>query len=529
MIAESSEWKALEQHAKTEHFDLKILLNDPIRCANMLKSVPFANGKQTVHVDFSRELINTDTMGLLSELAQRAELKEKISAMFRGEHINETENRAVLHVALRAADPKPEVKHVLDKIEQFSEKVRCGEFLGSTGKKLTDCVCIGIGGSYLGPEFVFEALRTTCLNEAAGRKMRFLANVDPIDIRRSLDGLDPQTTLVIVISKTFTTAETMLNAKTVKQWLVDRLGEGAVPQHMVAVSTALDKTKSFGISDANVFGFWEWVGGRFSVCSAVGILPLAIHFGFDICKQFLSGANAMDDHFETMELWDNLPVLMGLIAVWNSSFLGFGSLAVLPYCQALTRFVAHIQQVDMESNGKQVSLKGEAFPFNTAPVTFGEPGTNGQHSFYQLLHQGTRIIPAEFLGFIKSPCDISLPGEMVSNHDELMSNFFAQPDALALGSRDSVHPFKNFPGNRPSLSILMEKCDPFNVGLLLALYEHKTAVMSFLWGSNAFDQWGVELGKVLAKEVRNFLATGRNLSKFILPTQKLLSIYKADD
>jgi glucose-6-phosphate isomerase len=367
----------------------------------------------------------------------------------------------------------------------------------------------------------------------------------------SLQGLDPEETLVIVISKTFTTAETMLNAKTAREWL--RSGLAHLPSadlslHMCAVSTAIPLVKAFGISEASTFGFWDWVGGRYSVCSAVGVLPLSLVFGWGVVADFLAGANSMDVHFSSAEPSANLPVLMGLLGVWNATFLGHPSRALLPYSQALLRFPAHIQQVSMESNGKRVGADGAVLPFAAGEVEFGEPGTNGQHSFYQLIHQG-RVIPADFVGFARSQTPVALGGEPVSNHDELMSNFFAQPDALALGkSEEAVRaelgggagaealvPHKVFEGNRPSLSLLADVLNARTLGQLLALYEHRTAVEGFLWGINSFDQWGVELGKKLAGEVRKALQSARGapggglpqaeVAKFVPSTVALLQKY----
>jgi glucose-6-phosphate isomerase len=381
--------------------------------------------------------------------------------------------------------------------------------------------------SYLGVEYVYEALRKDGAASAAaqGRTLRFLANVDPTDVARALDGLDPETTLVIVISKTFTTAETMLNARTAREWLVKGLSAAGVASppavvaaHMCAVSTAVPLVTAFGISPDAIFGFWDWVGGRYSVCSAVGVLPLSLLFGTPIVDAFLGGAHSIDAHLLTTPLESNLPVIQGVLGVWNATFLGFPSRALLPYAQALLRLPAHIQQVSMESNGKRVSLQGNPLPFPAGEVEFGEPGTNGQHSFYQLLHQG-RTVPADFVGFLRSQTPMHAPGEVVSNHDELMSNFFAQPDALAVGktleealsegASPTLAPHKTFPGNRPSLSILAPILSPRTVGQLLALYEHRTAVEGFLWGIPSFDQWGVELGKKLATQVRGALVAGR--------------------
>lgn len=517
LISESSAWSTLTAHAaEISPLQLRELLKDETRAAAMRWEV------DGVLLDASRQNATTTTTKLLLELAREAGLARQIKAMASGEKINRTENRAVLHMALRAprrksivvdgVDVVPDVHAVLDRIKAFTKEVRGSKRKGATGKKLTQIVSIGIGGSYLGPEFVYEAMRTdpTCAKATKRRSLRFLANVDPIDVARALAGLDPERTLVIVISKTFTTAETMLNARTVRGWLVDKLGEGAVAKHMIAVSTNLDAVKQFGIDPANAFGFWDWVGGRYSVCSAVGVLPLALHFGYKPVQEFLNGAQAMDRHFLNTPLERNLPVMLGLFGVWQSSFLGRPARALLPYCQALLKLAPHIQQVDMESNGKRVTSEGQVLPFAAGEIDFGEPGTNGQHSFYQLIHQG-RVVPCDFIGFRRSQQPLHPTGEAVSNHDELMCNFFAQPDALAYGKSEqelaqegvpaALIPHKVFSGNRPSNVLLLDQLTPYAVGQLLALYEHRTAVQGFVWGVNSFDQWGVELGKVLAKRI----------------------------
>ncbi|KAL7261954.1 hypothetical protein ACSBR1_000364 [Camellia fascicularis] len=457
-------------------------------------------------------------------------LKEKINKMFNGEQINSTENRSVLHVALRAprdavinSDGKnvvPDVWNVLDKIRDFSERVRSGSWVGATGKALTNVIAIGIGGSFLGPLFVHTALQTDpeAIECARGRQLRFLANVDPIDVARNITGLNPETTLVVVVSKTFTTAETMLNARTLREWISSALGPEAVSKHMVAVSTNLTLVEKFGIDPKNAFAFWDWVGGRYSVCSAVGVFPLSLQYGFSVVEKFLKGASSIDQHFYSAPFDQNIPVLLGLLSVWNVSFLGYPARAILPYSQALEKLAPHIQQVSMESNGKGVSIDGVALPYEAGEIDFGEPGTNGQHSFYQLIHQG-RVIPCDFIGIVKSQQPVYLKGEVVSNHDELMSNFFAQPDALAYGKTPqqlqsenvSQHliPHKTFSGNRPSLSLLLPSLSAYNVGQLLAFYEHRIAVEGFIWGINSFDQWGVELGKSLASQVRKQLHASR--------------------
>lgn len=525
-IARHPAWKALVAHRKeVARLHLRDLLPDAGRCAALRAE------HRNILLDASRQNATRKTKSLLLDLAEAAGLQQRIDAMFAGERINGTEGRAVLHVALRAAagtsirvdghDVVPEVHAVQAQVKRFAEAVRRERHLGVTAKPLTDVVAIGIGGSYLGPEFVAEALRSdpVAAKAAAGRRLRFLANVDPIDVARALDGLDPETTLAVVISKTFTTAETMLNAASVRAWLVKALGTQAVAKHMVAVSTNLPAVAAFGIDPANAFGFWDWVGGRYSVCSAVGLLPLALQYGWKPVERFLSGANDIDEHFRRAPVEANLPVLLGLWGIWNSSFLGHASRALLPYCQALHRFPAHIQQVDMESNGKGVDLAGRTLPFAAGEVDFGEPGTNGQHSFYQLIHQG-RVVPCDFIGFAASQRPLRVKGHQVASHDELMANFFAQPDALALGLRaaelaeqgvpPALVPHKTFPGNRPSNVILFDGAlDAFATGQLLALYEHRTAVQGFVWGLNSFDQMGVELGKVLAKRVVSQLAASR--------------------
>jgi glucose-6-phosphate isomerase len=545
LISDTQPWKDLKAHVediKKSH--LRDLLSNEERSRSML--VEFDG----ILLDYSRQQATLETREKLFQLAEVASLKQKINQMYNGEHINSTENRAVLHVALRAprdaviqSDGKnvvSDVWNVLDKIKEFSERVRSGSWVGATGKELKDVVAIGIGGSFLGPLFVHTALQTDpeAIESAKGRQLRFLANVDPIDVAKTIRGLNPETTLVVVVSKTFTTAETMLNARTLREWIVSALGPAAVAKHMVAVSTNLALVEKFGIDPNNAFAFWDWVGGRYSVCSAVGVFPLSLQYGFSVIEKFLKGANSIDQHMYSEPFERNIPVLLGLLSVWNVSFLGYPARAILPYTQALEKLAPHIQQVSMESNGKGVSIDGVPLPFEAGEIDFGEPGTNGQHSFYQLIHQG-RVIPCDFIGVVKSQQPVYLKGEVVSNHDELMSNFFAQPDALAYGKTPKqlenenvpqhLVSHKTFSGNRPSVSILLPSLNAYNVGQLLAIYEHRIAVEGFIWGINSFDQWGVELGKSLATQVRKQLNASRTkgepIQGFNFSTTTLITRY----
>lgn len=525
LICDTEQWKDLKAHVDViKRMHLRDLMSDNDRCKTMMLEV------DGILLDYSRQRATLETMDKLLKLAEAAHLKEKIDRMFSGKRINSTEDRPVLHVALRAPrdaviqcegkNVVPDVWQVLDKIRDFSERVRSGSWVGVTGKPLTDVIAIGIGGSFLGPLFVHTALQTDpeTVECARGRQLRFLANVDPIDVAKNLKGLNPETTLVVVVSKTFTTAETMLNARTLREWISSSLGPEAVAKHMVAVSTNLTLVEKFGINPNNVFAFWDWVGGRYSVCSAVGVLPLSLQYGFSIVEKFLQGASSIDHQFYSAPFDRNIPVLLGLLSVWNVTFLGYPARAILPYSQALEKLAPHIQQVSMESNGKGVSIDGVALPYEAGEIDFGEPGTNGQHSFYQLIHQG-RVIPCDFIGVVRSQQPVYLKGEVVSNHDELMSNFFAQPDALAYGKTpeqlqkenvpEHLVPHKTFLGNRPSISILLPSLTAYNIGELLAIYEHRIAVEGFIWDINSFDQWGVELGKSLASQVRKQLNASR--------------------
>lgn len=549
---------ALKQHydAVTSKTHLKQLLQDEERNAALRFKL-----LDKIWLDYTHTKIDAEGLRLLGEVARERAVAQGVKDMFAGEVCNPTEGRQVWHVKLRtqeeAAQVDQDVRAVQTAIKQFAEKIRSGASKGYTGKPIMSVVAIGIGGSYLGPEFVYEALRfdETARTEAHQRKLKFLANVDPVDISRALSDVDLEETLVVIVSKTFTTAETMLNARTIKRHLVDFFtskvenanAEEALKAHLCAVSTNHAATDAYGIARENVFGFWDWVGGRFSVSSAVGLLPLSLHYGFEVMDAFLKGLASVDAALTgSLEApLEQSPVaMMGLIGFYNTYIAGIESRAVLPYSQALLRFPAHIQQLDMESNGKTCAKNGTrlADGVHTGPIILGEPGTNGQHSFYQLMHQG-RPIAAEFIGFTEAQTPMDDASEAVSNHDELMSNFFAQPDALALGKSmeeleasgvpEHLRTHKLFPGDRPSLSILFAGAlTATNCGQLLALYEHRVAVEGFLYGINSFDQWGVELGKVLAKDVRAVFAAKKkgadaDVARFNPATQHLLAAYLA--
>ncbi|MDO4253298.1 MAG: glucose-6-phosphate isomerase [Rothia sp. (in: high G+C Gram-positive bacteria)] len=487
--------------------------------------------------DLSKNLITEDILAALLKLAQEVGLTERRQAMFAGEHINVTEDRAVLHTALRR--PKnsspalvvdgqqvdQDVQQVLDKIYDFANRVRSGQWRGISGKKIKTVVNIGIGGSDLGPVMVYEALKPYA---QAGLEARFISNIDPTDAAETVSDLDPETTLFIVASKTFTTLETLTNARVCRAWLLEALTTSgalggqqeaqAVAQHFVAVSTALDKVADFGIDPKNAFGFWNWVGGRYSVDSAIGT-SLALVFGPKVFEEFLAGFHAMDEHFRTSALEQNLPVLMGLLNIWNVNFLGAETHAVLPYDQYLHRFPAYLQQLTMESNGKGVTAEGTAVTYDTGEIFWGEPGTNGQHAFYQLIHQGTRIIPADFIAFA-NPVHPSRDGQQ-DVHELFLANFFAQTKALAFGKSaaqvraegtpEAIVPARVFTGNRPTTSIMAAQLTPAVLGQLIALYEHITFTQGAIWGIDSFDQWGVELGKQLALELAPAVAGDRQV------------------
>ncbi|GMI12590.1 hypothetical protein TrLO_g13002 [Triparma laevis f. longispina] len=550
LVSATPEWKALEEHAKEiQETHLKDLIINEERCEEMHVV------EDGIMLDYSRQRVTEKTLDLLADLAEAQLLRSKMTSMYRGAPINFTEKRAVLHTALRSRKDSPlrpvvdgldvvdEVHSVLEQIKTFTDRVREGEITGYTGKQLRNIVSVGIGGSYLGPEFLHECLKTEPegVNAALGYTLRFLSNVDPVDVERTCSELDPEETLIIIVSKTFTTAETMLNARTMRQWLWDFMGNDpeVVSKHVVACAStsATDKVKNFGISDDYFFRFWDWVGGRYSVCSAAGAVPISLVYGFDLFSKVLDGARSMDEHFIQKPLRSNIPMLMGLIGVWNMSFLKYNMRTTLPYAEALLKLPAHIQQLDMESNGKHVTRSGKEVDYLVGEVDFGEPGTNGQHSFFQLLHMG-QAVPCDFIGFVKSQNDLVVDGETLSSHDELMTNFFAQPDALANGkTADELReegvpewqiPHRTFHGNRPSMSLLLPKLTAFHVGQLLALYEHRTAVQGFVWDLNSFDQWGVELGKKLAVDIKEKLVEGRAGKTIVADnpsTKRLLDYY----
>ena len=466
-----------------------------------------------LYLDYSKNRITDETLKLLLQLADESGLRERIDAMFRGEKINVTENRAVLHVALRA--PKgasivvdgenvvPEVHAVLDKMADFSGRVRSGEWKGHSGKRIRNVINIGIGGSDLGPVMAYEALK-----HYSERSMtfRFVSNVDGTDFAEAVQDLDPAETLFIISSKTFTTLETMTNAHTAREWSVKGFGgdEKSIAKHFVAVSTNAEGVAKFGIDTENMFGFWDWVGGRYSMDSAIGLSTM-LAIGPDNFRAMLNGFHQMDEHFRTAPFERNLPVLMGLLALWYNDFFGAQTIAVLPYEQYLKRFPAYLQQLTMESNGKHVTLDGKKVSYDTGPIYWGEPGTNGQHSFYQLIHQGTRLIPCDFIAFNKTLNPLG------RHHDMLLANVFAQTEALAFGKTaeevktegtpDWLVPHRVFEGNRPSNTILAERLTPETLGKLVALYEHSVFTQGVIWNIDSFDQWGVELGKVLAQRI----------------------------
>ncbi len=507
-LTQRSTWKALQEHfQKVQNTHLRSLFDeDPKRGER------FTLEAEGVYLDYSKNRITDETLQLLFALAESSGLRERIDAMFRGDKINVTENRAVLHVALRAPRDEtimvdgenvvPAVHAVLDKMANFSNRIRSGEWKGYTGKRIRNIINIGIGGSDLGPHMAYAALRYYSDRNITAR---FVSNVDGTDFAEATRDLDPAETLFVVSSKTFTTLETLTNARSAREWCVRALGsEDAVAKHFVAVSTNTKEVAKFGIDTANMFEFWDWVGGRYSYDSAIG-LSLMVAIGPEQFGEMLAGFHAMDEHFRTAPFERNLPVLLGIIGVWYNNFFGAQTVAVLPYDQYLEYLSSYLQQLDMESDGKHVDLDGKTVNYQTGPIIWGQPGTNGQHAFYQLIHQGTKLIPCDFIGFTHSL------NNLPPHHDLLMANFFAQTEALAFGktaeevAADGVVaaqvPHRTFEGNHPTNTILADRLTPELLGKLIALYEHKVFVQGTIWRINSFDQWGVELGKVLATRI----------------------------
>ena len=535
---ETNIWEYLVEHFLENEFDLRTLFAE-----NPQRFEEFSVKRDNYLFDYSKNLINSTTMEYLLRLAEETKVKEAINLMFSGEKINETENKAVLHTALRdfsdkpifvdGEDVKPKIKRVLSQMRLFSEKVISGEYRGFSGEKITDVVNIGIGGSDLGPVMVCSALKhyKTRLNT------HFISNVDGNHLAEVLKNLNPETTLFIVASKTFSTQETITNAFSAKKWFLQKATEEDVAKHFVALSTNIDAVKSFGIAEENIFEFWDWVGGRYSLWSAIG-LSIVLSIGYDNFEKLLKGANETDVHFQTAEFSQNIPILMALLGIWYRNFAGASSYAVLPYSHYLERFPAYLQQTDMESNGKFVDRNGDFVNYEAGTIIWGEAGTNGQHSFYQLLHQGTELIPADFIAFVRS-CNV------VADHQEkLLANFFAQTEALAFGkNEDEVYTelkqsgntddeiykilsYKVFQGNSPTNSLLIDELTPYSLGQLIALYEHKIFVQGVIWNVYSFDQFGVELGKVLANKILPELHSDDKIDSHDSSTNGLINYFK---
>jgi len=535
---QTNSWKALDEHFGGNDFDLRTLFH-----YNPNRFNEFSLQNDNYLFDYSKNLIDSRTKDLLLQLAEESQLKDAISKMFSGDKINETEGRAVLHTALRdfsdreilvdGENIKPQIKRVLEHMKSFSEKIISGAHKGYSGKEITDIVNIGIGGSDLGPVMVCSALKhfKTRLN------VHFVSNVDGNHIAEVVKDLNPETTLFIIASKTFTTQETMTNANSAKDWFLQAGKQEDVAKHFVALSTNIEEVKKFGIAEENIFEFWDWVGGRYSLWSAIG-LSIVLSVGYENFEQLLRGAFDTDQHFQTAEFSENVPVLMGLLGIWYRNFYAATTYAILPYSQYLDRFAAYLQQGDMESNGKCVDRNGEFVEYETGPIIWGEPGTNGQHAFYQLIHQGTELIPADFIAYTKSPNKVS------DHQDKLLANFFAQTEALAFGKLEEeveeelrnsgksdeeinrLINFKVFHGNTPTNSILFKELTPFSLGQLIALYEHKIFVQGVIWNIFSFDQFGVELGKVLANKILPELENNEAISSHDSSTNGLINYYK---
>ncbi|THA73679.1 glucose-6-phosphate isomerase [Streptomyces sp. A0642] len=537
-LNQTPEWTALGKHREqlgTTHLR-QLFADDPER------GTGYALRVGDLYVDYSKQLVTDETLRLLRELAAATGVAELRDAMFRGDKINTTEDRAVLHTALRAPrdavievdgeNVVPAVHAVLDKMAAFSDRVRSGEWTGHTGRPIKNIVNIGIGGSDLGPAMAYEVLRSFTDRSLT---LRFVSNVDGADLHEAVRDLDPAETLFIIASKTFTTIETITNATSARDWLLTGLkaGQEAVAKHFVALSTNAEKVADFGIDTANMFEFWDWVGGRYSYDSAIG-LSLMIAIGPDRFREMLDGFHLVDEHFRTAPAEENVPLLLGLLGVWYGAFFDAQSHAVLPYSHYLSKFTAYLQQLDMESNGKSVDRDGHPVDWQTGPVVWGTPGTNGQHAYYQLIHQGTKVIPADFIGFAE-PVDDLLPG-LVAQHDLLMANFFAQTQALAFGKTpdevraegvpEELVPHKTFLGNHPTTTILADRLTPSVLGQLIALYEHKVFVQGAIWNIDSFDQWGVELGKVLAKRIEPVLTEGKGAEQLDSSTAALVAAYR---
>jgi glucose-6-phosphate isomerase len=541
-LTQSPAWQALARHRDTmrEVQMRDLFATDPGRAEHLSIEV------EDLKVDYSKHRVTAETMKLLFDLARQARVFEWRDRMYAGDKINRTENRSVLHVALRnrsnrpivvdGADVMPEVNAVLAKMREFTESVRSGAWKGHTGKRITDIVNIGIGGSDLGPVMACLALKPYWQD---GMRAHFVSNVDGTHIAETLREVSAETTLFVVESKTFTTQETLMNARTARSWLVQKLGdEAAVPRHFVAVSSATEEVKKFGIDPNNMFVFWDWVGGRYSLWSAIG-LPIALMIGMDRFGQMLGGGHAMDEHFRTAPMEENVPVVLAMLGVWYSNFFDAATHAILPYDQYMSRFAAYFQQGDMESNGKRVDREGHFVDgYTTGPIVWGEPGTNGQHAFYQLIHQGTRLVPCDFL----APLETHNP--LGKHHEVLLANFFAQTEALMRGKTpdearaelaaqnlpparvEELVPHKTFPGNRPTTSMVFDKLTPRTLGMLVAMYEHKIFTQGVVWDIFSFDQWGVELGKQLAKKIEPELESKGLVSSHDASTNALINRYK---